>query len=98
GPDLRFRWYHDGAILPGEQSAVLTIPTFKAAYAGRYRCEITNDYGSVHSRVATVRASAGTPGTLANLSVRGFSGTGADLLTGGFVSAGAAKAFLIRSI
>lgn len=98
GPGLSYRWTRNRVPLLSETKDVLTLPSFAPNLSGSYRCEISNSFGLVKSRSISLGQSTGQLSKLANLSVRGYSGSGNDVLTGGFVSSGATKTFLMRSI
>ena len=65
-PPLQYQWQanglalSDGPNISGSTTNQLTLSTITLADAGNYRVIITNDYGSVTSRVATL-ALAGAP-------------------------------------
>ncbi|MGA3283469.1 MAG: choice-of-anchor tandem repeat GloVer-containing protein [Verrucomicrobiota bacterium] len=55
---LSYSWMHQGALVPGATSATCTLTNVSAADAGSYYAVVTNDYGSVTSRVATLTITA----------------------------------------
>ena len=66
-PPLRYQWQgnglalSDGPNISGSATNELTLSTITLADAGNYRVIITNDYGSVTSRVATLTTLTGAP-------------------------------------
>jgi hypothetical protein len=94
-----YRWMKDRQILPGENSATLTIAQVNPANAGSYRCLITNALGTVSSDpvdVAVVAPAAG--GRLTNLSAN-LPVAARQSVQVGFVLAGeAAKPVTVRAI
>ena len=99
---LSYQWFRDGVALPGATSKVLELAAVKPAEAGAYTVLVANAEGSVMSSpvVVEVVSRAAYEGTRAvNISTRGFSGTGADLLVPGFVVQGAgSRSLLIRAV
>ena len=41
-----YSWTHEGAVLPGETSATLSLTSFSMDAVGAYTCEVMNDAGS----------------------------------------------------
>ena len=41
-----YSWTHEGAALPGETSATLSLTSFSMDAVGAYTCEVMNDAGS----------------------------------------------------
>ncbi|NBQ56957.1 MAG: phosphodiester glycosidase family protein [Opitutaceae bacterium] len=97
GGGLSYQWLYEGATLPGETEATLTLAGTDWR-AGRYSVRVTNRLGSVTSRDVTVEATAAGPSTLINLSVRALGGSGEDTLIAGFVVRDANKEVLVRAI
>ncbi|HLP08332.1 MAG TPA: immunoglobulin domain-containing protein [Opitutaceae bacterium] len=58
GVDLHYSWYKDGDVLPGADSATLSISAATAADSGRYHVEVSNAYGTVMSAGADFIASS----------------------------------------
>jgi outer membrane protein assembly factor BamB len=91
-PAPAFQWYHDGVAVAngggvsGATSSILVISAVTAADAGAYTCTATSGTASAASSPATLAVvSTSTPGRLVNLSCRAQVGTGADIMTAGFV-------------
>jgi Ig-like domain-containing protein len=57
---LSFRWYHDGDPIPSATNSIFVIPSIQPADAGGYRVIVSNNSGSITSRIArlTVRPTA----------------------------------------
>jgi hypothetical protein len=98
-----YRWQRNGADVSGGTDATLVISNASAASAGTYTAIATNSGGSTTSSAATLAVgsvAASDAGRLINLSVRTFSGSGAQVLNVGFVTGGAGtsgtKPLLIR--
>jgi hypothetical protein len=52
---LRYQWFLNTTnVVPGATNATLTLPSVRVADAGSYRVVISNAYGAVTSRVATL--------------------------------------------
>lgn len=56
---MSYQWYRDGAVLPGEESASLSLSNLAQADFGSFRVAVSNSFGVVTSKVAklTVLAS-----------------------------------------
>ena len=54
---LRYRWFNNGAVLPGATQATLIITNVQPPRIGNYQVVITNAYGSVTSSVASLSIS-----------------------------------------
>ena len=50
----RFQWRRDGATIPGANAPSYTIPSIGVADAGRYACDVENDWGAETSEPATL--------------------------------------------
>lgn len=83
-----YQWYKEGAAIEGANSAVYTISAGNLTDAGSYSiyCTVTNDAGTVTSRVATLTAKIWTPtlntGLPANVSVTAGTGATATFTVG----------------
>lgn len=53
GP-LAYTWQRGGSVIPGVDTATLTIPSTTLADAGSYRVTVSNNYGSIASQFADV--------------------------------------------
>ena len=99
GSGLAFQWKKDGTTISGETSATYTIASTTLATAGSYTVTVTSPQGALTSAPAIVTIDPANPGRIVNLSVRTNAGTGAQILTVGFVVAGSPdKPMLIRAI
>ncbi|MDD5140812.1 MAG: immunoglobulin domain-containing protein [Verrucomicrobiales bacterium] len=49
---LRFQWYFNGDLLPGETNAWLMLNSVQPGQSGNYQFVVTNNYGSVTGQVA----------------------------------------------
>ncbi|MBS0633011.1 MAG: immunoglobulin domain-containing protein [Verrucomicrobia bacterium] len=83
------QWKKDGVAVAGGNALRLVLTDIQPADAGTYTVTLANTAGAVTSAPAalTVTASA-NPGRIANLSIRGTSGTGTKVLIMGFVTGG----------
>ncbi len=55
GEPLTFQWWRDGTVLLGERTATLLLENLTTNDSGsRFQCVVTNQYGSVTSRVAVL--------------------------------------------
>jgi len=80
----------DGGGVSGAGGATLVISGATSANAGSYTCAAANSSGTVTSAAASLMVVASAnPGRLTNLSCRAQVGTGADIMTAGFVVGGA---------
>ena len=63
-PPLAYRWQRDGVDIPGATTATYTLPSAAASDDGaRFQVVISNAYGSVTSRAATLTVTANRPPT-----------------------------------
>lgn len=98
---LSYQWRLDGADIAGATSSSYTIPSVQAFHAGTYTVVITSGGVSTTSAGATVTvtpppASGARP---LNLSTRGLSLSGGEVLIPGFVIEGSGtKRLLIRAV
>jgi hypothetical protein len=89
-PPPTYQWSLDGSPISGATNSTLVINDATSANAGTYDCVATNPSGHVTSSGATLTiATTANPGRLTNLSCRAQVGTGADIMTAGFVVGGA---------
>jgi alpha-tubulin suppressor-like RCC1 family protein len=51
---LRWQWFYQGALLPGQTNSWLSFPQFQSSDNGAYGVVAANDFGSVTSAVANV--------------------------------------------
>ncbi len=76
GADLIYQWKHNGKVMSGATSSVLTIPSASLADSGYYQAVITNTGGSVSSvfyvNVAPVRSTLVQWRSTGPLSLSGF--------------------------
>jgi hypothetical protein len=88
-PTPTYQWYFNGSALSGATNPLLVV--YGATSAGNYACIASNAAGSVTSATATltVVASTNNNGRFVDLSVRGWVGTGNDVLIPGFWTGGA---------
>jgi Glycoside hydrolase family 44/Immunoglobulin I-set domain len=83
----------DGGPFSGAASPTLVVSGATSAKAGSYTCAATNSSGTALSSAATLTViGTANPGRLINLSCRAEVGTGADIMTAGFVVGGAGTA------
>lgn len=89
GP-LQYQWFKDDVAITGATGAQFTISSVNPTRAGLYRVQVTNPAGTISSSTAHLAVTSGAVGTnrLHALSVRSYSGKGADTLIMGVVVAG----------
>ena len=93
------QWFKDGAEIPGATAATLVLQDVSAADEGAYSVRITNVSGSAVSAAGSLTIDDEAAADLVNLATRGFVGTGADILIGGFtVLGGSTKTVLVRGL
>ncbi len=98
GP-LTYQWKRNDTPIAGATSASYQVPNVIAATAGNYTVTIAGPQGALTSAAAIITVEPPIPGRLINLSVRTTAGTGAQILTMGFVIAGTPDAtVLLRGI
>ena len=84
-----YQWWNGTTAVNGATDPILLVQDAAAA-SGCYTCVSSNSSGSATSDAATIAAvSTSNPGRLTNLSCRAQVGTGADIMTTGFVNGGA---------
>lgn len=97
GP-LAFQWFKNGTPLAGETEATLLLNNFSSSEAGNYDVQVSNAFATVTSDTASI-ADGPARARIVNLSTRGFVGTGASRLIGGFYVGGTGtKTVLIRAV
>ncbi len=98
GP-LTFQWKRNDTPIAGATSASYQVTSVVAATAGIYTVTVTGPQGTLTSAPAIITVEPPIPGRLINLSVRTTAGTGAQILTMGFVISGTPDAtVLLRGI
>jgi subtilisin family serine protease/outer membrane protein assembly factor BamB len=101
GGGVAYQWYKDGAAIAGATSSTFVIAAAATTDTGLYTVKVSSGGSSVTSSGAqvTVVAAGGPPTTLANISARGYCGTGNNVTIGGFVVAGpVGKRVLVRAV
>ena len=89
-PSAQYQWSLNGTPIAAATGATLLVSAATAANAGSYTCTATNPLASVTTNPATLAVvSTANPGRLTNLSCRAQVGTGANIMTAGFVTGGA---------
>lgn len=100
--DLSYQWKFEGEPIPGATDPTFEVPCTQGFQAGDYTVVVTGPGGmSVESEVATleVMAAAASEARLLNLSTRGLSLGGSQILIPGFVITGSnTKRVLIRTV
>jgi hypothetical protein len=99
-PPLAYQWLLNGAPIPGATRSIFSLTNVSANNAGTYTVAITSSAATATSDPATLALSS-TPTRLANISTRGTTTAGANILIGGFVVSGTAaqtRQMLIRVI
>jgi uncharacterized delta-60 repeat protein len=71
---LAYQWRMQGTNLPGQNAATLVFTPIAAAHAGFYSVVITNAYGSVTSRIASLTVKGSTVAQLRAGNALGFAG------------------------
>jgi hypothetical protein len=87
-PPLVYQWLLNGAPIPGASNAILSLTNVDTSRVGSYSAVITSSAGVATSDAAVLTLS-NTPTRLANISTRGVTSPGANVLIGGFVVTGA---------
>ncbi|GAB5559075.1 MAG: hypothetical protein SynsKO_07220 [Synoicihabitans sp.] len=95
---LTYQWRRNGLILPGANSAQLTLTHLEISQSGNYTVEISDGASTVLSNPANLNVTTLAPGRLRNLSVRSRSGSGASALVAGFVIADGSAEVLVRGV
>jgi len=90
---LTYQWNLNGVAIAGATSSSCIVKADSTSKAGNYTCVVTNSGGSVTTSPAVLSlVTTSKPGRLVNLSVLTMDGTGAQMLTLGFVNGGAGTA------
>jgi len=87
-PPLAYQWLLNGAPIPGATTATLSLTNVSAGNVGTYTVAITSSAATATSDPATLTL-ATAPTRLANISTRGVTSGGDNVLIGGFVVSGA---------
>lgn len=87
-PPLAYQWLLNGAPIPGANAPLLSLTNVDTTRVGSYTAVITSAAGVATSDPAILTLSS-TPTRLANISTRGVTAGGANVLIGGFVVTGA---------
>lgn len=97
-PPLAYQWLFNGAPIAGATNPLLSVTNVDTTKTGSYSAVVTSAVASTTSDPALLTLSV-QPTRLGNISTRGVAGTGANVLTAGFVVTGTAtKQMLIRVI
>ncbi len=99
-PPLVYQWLLNGAPIPGATSPMLSLTNVDPTRVGTYSVSITSAAGVDVSDAATLTLS-NVATRLANISTRGVTSGGANVLIGGFVVTGTAaqtRQMLVRVI
>lgn len=83
-PPLNYQWLLNGAPIAGANEAILSLTNVDASRVGSYTAVVTSSAGSSTSDPATLTLTT-TPTRLTNISTRGVTAAGANVLIGGFV-------------
>ena len=86
-PPLAYQWLLNGAPIAGANEAILSLTNVDASRVGAYTAVVTSSAGSSTSDPATLTLST-APTRLANISTRGVTAAGSNVLIGGFVVTG----------
>jgi hypothetical protein len=97
-PPISYQWLFNGAPLTGATSPLLSVTNADTSKAGSYSVVVSTAVGSATSDIAVLSLST-APTRLGNISSRGVAGSGANVLTAGFVVTGTGtKPMLIRVV
>lgn len=86
-PPLAYQWLLNGAPIAGANEAILSLTNVDVTRVGAYTAVVTSSAGLSISDPATLTLST-APTRLANISTRGVTAAGANVLIGGFVVTG----------
>lgn len=87
-PDLKYQWLLNGAPIRDATTSVLSLTNIDATSVGTYTVAITSPAATATSNGATLTLSTAAT-KLANISTRGVTNGGANVLIGGFIVSGA---------
>jgi hypothetical protein len=99
-PPLAYQWLLNGAPVPGGNSSTLSVANIDATRVGSYTVAITSSAATATSDPA-ILSLTNTPTRLANISTRGVTTGGDNVLIGGFVVSGTqgqSRQMLIRVV
>ena len=98
---LTYQWRRDGVDIAGATGSTYSLPSLQAFHAGSYTVVVSSGGASTTSAgaVVSVNAAPASNARVLNLSTRGVSLSGDDLLIPGFVIEGTGtKRLLIRAV
>jgi uncharacterized delta-60 repeat protein len=101
---MTYQWFKDGQPVVGATSANYFVDSMQMQDAGTYTVTMTNAYGSVATApvsltVSGAPSSTGGSARLANISSRGYVGSGDETMIAGFAVSGTAQhTVLIRAV
>jgi hypothetical protein len=99
-PPLAYQWLLNGSPVPGATNSFLSLTNVAARNAGSYTVAITSSAATATSDPAMLTISTSTS-RLANISTRGVTSEGSNVLIGGFIVTGTAaqtRQMLIRVV
>ena len=97
-PPLSYQWLLNGAPVAGATGPLLSLTNVDATRVGSYTVVVTSSAATATSDPAALALSS-APTRLANISTRGPTAGGADVLIGGFVVTGTGnRQMLIRAV
>lgn len=97
-PPIAYQWLFNGALIAGATNSTLNLTNVDGSKTGTYSVVVTTPAGASTSDPATLKLTTTTT-RLINISTRGMTNGGAQVLIGGFVVAGPAnqtRTMLIR--
>lgn len=87
-PPLSYQWLLNGAPIAGATSSILSITNVDTSRVGTYTAVVTSSANTATSDPATLTLTT-APTRLANISTRGVTTGGSNVMIGGFVVTGA---------